>query len=167
MVEGSSNSSSVGTDKVTESQRHIVALYANPGEAQRAVKQDFEYWTGKLTDSSFQLSLALIGANWAAFGSVQTILNNLWAKSSLGLVILSLAISLAGAKLMGELHRRRIKYAAQNPDRWARECTAAFGQDSPWPFTRGIEMLARSLREVKTWLPLLAGALFLKALFAP
>ena len=169
MVEESSNSSSAraGTDKVAESQRQTVALYANPGEAQRAVKEGFEYWTGKLTDGSFQLSLALIGANWAAFGSVQKILSNLWAKSSLGFVILSLAISLAGAKLMGELHRRRIKYAAQDPDRWVRECAAAFGQDSPWPFTRGIEMLARWLRELKTWLPLLAGALFLKGLFAP
>jgi hypothetical protein len=141
------------------------ALYASSDEALKAVKDDFLYWTGTLTDSSFELSLALIAANWAVFGSVQRILSNPRAKTSLGLIIATLAISLAGAKYVGELHDRRVKYAAQDVDRWEKECAAAYGTTSPWPFTIKIERLGRCLREVKTWLPLLAGILFLVALF--
>ena len=131
----------------------------------KAVRDDFLYWTGKLTDSSFELSLALIGANWAAFGSVQKILTNGWARASLGLVIGSLGLTLIGAKCMGELHRRQIDYAAADPERWERECAAALGRIGPWPFTKGIERLGRGLREAKTWLPLAAGISFLIALF--
>jgi hypothetical protein len=141
------------------------ALYASSAEGLGAVRDDFLYWTGKLTDSSFEFSLALIGANWAAFGSVQKLLTNGWARASLALVIASLALSLVGARLMGELHRHRVAYAGADPDRWERECAAALGRTDPWPFTKGIERLGQCLREVKTWLPLVAGALFLLGLF--
>lgn len=146
-------------------QSRDTALYAGPAEGLKAVRNDFLYWTRRLTDTSFELSLALIGANWAAFGSVQKILTNGWARASLGLVIVSLALSLFGAKVMGELHRRRINYATGNSKRWEEEAAAALGRTDPWPFTKGIERLGRCLREAKTWLPLLAGALFLVALF--
>jgi hypothetical protein len=130
----------------------------------KAVREDFLYWTGRLTDSSFQLSLAIIGANWAVFGSVEKILSNVYAKRSLGVVIASLALNLIGAKWMGDMHRRRIDYASKDRDRWERECSAALGRVDPWPFTKGIDRLGRFLRWTKTWLPLLAGALFLVAL---
>lgn len=141
------------------------ALYADASDGLKAVREDYLYWTGKLTDSSFELSVGLIAANWAVFGSVQKIVANVWAKSSIALVILILGISLVGAKAMGDLHRRRINYAGENVDRWEKECAAALGHLGPWPFTNRIERLGRCLRETKTWLPLIAGGCFLVALF--
>ena len=55
-------------------------LYATPGDGLKAVRDDYLYWTGRLTDSSPQLSFAVIAANWAVFGSVQALLNSPWAK---------------------------------------------------------------------------------------
>lgn len=141
------------------------ALYSSSTDGLKAVREDFLYWTGKLTESSFELSLALIAANWAVFGSVQRILNSVWAKSSLFLVILSLALNLVGARWMSELHGSRIEYAAENPTRWEKECAAAFGKVAPWPFTKTIERVGFVMRATKTWLPLIAGSLFLVALF--
>jgi len=45
-------------------------LYASASDGLKQVRDDFLYWTGRLTDSSFQLSFALIAGNWAAFGSL-------------------------------------------------------------------------------------------------
>jgi hypothetical protein len=149
-----------------ESETRRAALDSSARDGLKDVKEDFLYWTGKLTDSSFQLSLALIGANWAAFGgSVTKVVSNTWAKTSLGLVVFGLALSLAGAKWMSELHGSRIDYADEDPERWAGECAAAARGRDPWPYTRGIERLGRCLREAKFWIPLIAGALFLIALF--
>lgn len=152
-------------DSETSDQTRRSALYTSSTDALKAVRDDFLYWTGKLTDSSFELCMALIAGNWAAFGSVQKILSSFWAKSSLGLVIATLAISLLGSKVMGELHRRRIDYAGADLQRWEAECAAALGRISPWPFTKQIERVGRCLREIRTWVPLIAGVCFFVALF--
>ena len=146
-------------------QRSKASLYSSASDGLRQVQQDFLYWTGRLTDSGFQLSLALIAGNWAAFGSLQKILNNSWAKWSLALVIATLALSLLGAYIMGHLHQRQIEYAAEDPARWEEDCKRSFGKVDPWPYTDGIETLGRWTREVKTWLPLVSGVCFLVALF--
>lgn len=141
-------------------------LYANPREALKAVKDDYHYWTGKLTESSFQLSLGVIAANWAVFSSVKGVLGNFWAKISLSLVLLCLAINLLTAKYMGELHRKRVEYAESSLDRWRKEFSETLGgQGVPWPFTEKIENLGWLTRELKAWLPILAGLFFLIALF--
>jgi hypothetical protein len=132
--------------------------------ALEAVRSDFNYWSEKLTDTSLQLSFAVIAANWAVFGSVNKVLENDWAKYSLFLVLLSLGISLAGSKWMSELHRVRYEYAESDPARWEREFTASVGRRVAWPFTDDIERLGRILRLCKTWLPLGGGVLFLAAL---
>lgn len=142
------------------------AIYASSGDGLKAVRDDFHYWTAKLTDSSFELSLALIAANWAAFGSIQQIRINAWARWSLALIIASLLLSVLGAKWMSELHSRRVRYASADPARWDKDCAAALGTVDPWPFTRGIERLGRVLRECKTWLPVIAGAMLLVALLS-
>lgn len=144
--------------------KRVGALYADSTDALKAVREDYLYWTGLVTDTSLQLSLAIIAANWAAFGSVQKILSNRWSKYSLGLVIVTLGLNLFGAWCMGELHQKRIDYAADS-DRWEKECAAALSHKGTWPFTKKIVCLGFSLRIVKTWFPLAAGALFLLALF--
>jgi len=165
-IDLSSNSSPPITLQTPESEARRAALENSAKDGLADVKGDFLYWTGKLTDSSFQLSLALIGANWAAFGgSVNKIVGNPWAKSSLGLVVGGLALSLAGAKWMSELHGSRIDYADADPARWASDCAAAARRKDAWPYTQGIERLGRFLREAKFWIPLIAGTLFLVALF--
>jgi hypothetical protein len=69
-------------------------LYKTPRDALKTIRDDFSYWTGKVTETSFALSLAVIAANWAVFGSVNKLLNNIWAELSIAVVILSLGISL-------------------------------------------------------------------------
>lgn len=141
------------------------SLYATSGEALKAVKDDYHYWTEKLTESSFQLSLAVIAANWAVFSKVEKILSNVWAKSSLLLVLLCLAVNLLGAKRMGELHRKRVEYAESDSGRWGKEFSDTADKRDPWPFTNEIENLGRWMRELKAWLPIAAGLAFLIALF--
>jgi len=92
-------------------------------------------------------------------------MNNCWAKSSLALVIVTLALSLLGAHLMGQLHRCQIDFAGKNPAKWEEYYENSFGSDDPWPYTKGIEVLGRGMQEVKTWLPLASGVCFLIALF--
>jgi hypothetical protein len=141
------------------------ALYADGQDALKAVRDDYFYWTGKLTETSVQLSYAILGANWAVFGSIDKILLNFWSKLSVLLIVLSLALGVLGAKAMGEKHLDRIKYAEDDPVRWKAEFAATAGTRDPWPFTSAIESLGIAMRAAKTWLPLLAGAFFFVALF--
>ncbi len=141
-------------------------LYTDAADALKAVREDYLYWTGKLTETSVQMCYAVLGANWAVFGSVDRILTNFWAKLSVLLVVLALGLAVLGSKLIGEQHRDRINYAEADAARWSREFAATAGKRDPWPFTAGIERLASYLRDAKTWLPLSAGVCFVVALFA-
>jgi hypothetical protein len=78
----------------------------------------------------------------------------------LSFIILAIAIHLIGCKQLGESLRRRIKYAEADPQRWRREYEASYGKAGHWPFTAATDGIARMLREVKTWFPLIAGGLF-------
>lgn len=59
------------------------ALYASPAEALKKVSTEYEYWSGKLTETSLQMCYALIAANWVVFGSMNGSLSNIWTKLSL------------------------------------------------------------------------------------
>ncbi|MEX0873920.1 MAG: hypothetical protein WD646_04295, partial [Actinomycetota bacterium] len=139
------------------------ALYLTPGDAHRAVQDGFNYWTGRLTDSSFHLSLAVIAANWAAFRSIDGVLAEPWAKTSIAIVLANLALNLVGAKVLGNLHLKQAKRASRDPIRWKRDADSALASDDPWPFTECIETVASAMREVKTWFPFVAGAALLVA----
>jgi hypothetical protein len=159
----------ISTSRLTARRKRIARdvkdrLYASPADAQKQVREDYLYWTGRLADSSFQLSFALIAGNWAAFGSLERIMSNNWAKLSLALVILALAASLLGAYVLGQLHNKQLAYANENPERWVEEYKQCSGSN-PWPFTKKIVTIGWLLRQVKTWLPLASGVCFLIALF--
>jgi hypothetical protein len=139
-------------------------LYASSSEALKAVREDFLYWTGKLTETSFQLSFGVLASNWAVFGSVDAILRNVWSQLSIFLVLASLAKSVLGAKRMGELHLKQCAYAATDPSRWNAEFEEKAHKMDPWPFTKEIESTGRLLRNARAWLPTLAGLLFVIAL---
>jgi hypothetical protein len=140
-------------------------LYGSPEEAVKSLKDDYSYWTGKLTESSFALSLAVIAANWAVFGSVDKIRDNVWAELSIAFVILSLGMSLIGNGWLGHLLRRRIEYAEKNQARWQKEYQNAT-KSRYWPSTEKIDRLAERFRSAKIVLPVIGGAFFLIALFS-
>ncbi len=118
-----------------------------------------------MTESSFALSLALIGANWAVFGSVDRLRSNIWAEMSIAAVILNLVISLIGNWWLGGLLRKRVEYAEQDATRWQKEFTENAGKSTPWPSTQTIDCLAIVFRFAKVFLPVIGGACFLVVLF--
>jgi hypothetical protein len=141
-------------------------LYASTGDALRAVRDDYHYWTSRVTDSSLQLALAVVAANWALFNSAAELRKNLWAQLSLAVVVAGVAIGLVGAKYLGDLHNRQIAHASADPDRWRREALEALRTPgAAWPYTEQIVRVGWILRELRTWSPLLAFAFFLGALF--
>lgn len=142
----------------------LSTIYQSSREATKAVCDDYHYWTVRLTDTSLQLSFAIIAANWAVFGSVAGVLTSFWSELSVALVIIGLGLSLAGANSMGELLRKRIDYAESNPSRWEAEFKNTAGKRDPWPLTNAIESVGRGMRAAKAWLPLIAGLSFLIAL---
>ena len=164
MAVNNSNDTSKRASGTAKEEISVVSLYGTPADALKAVHERYNYWTEKLTDSSFQLSLAIIASNWAAFGTVDKILSNNWAKLSLASVLLSLGINLVGTNVIGEQLRNRVLYAEGNTKRWQEEFEAAIGEQSSWPYTDNIDKVAKKLRWGKTWLPLLGGVLFLLAL---
>src|SRR5207247_6737303 len=68
-------------------------VHETPQKALEEVGNQFNHWSGKLTENSLQMCYALIGANWVVYGSVGQILQSQWAKLSLLMVILTLAIN--------------------------------------------------------------------------
>ena len=141
-----------------------ISLCPTPVDALKALNDDYYYWGTKLTDTSFALSLAVIGANWAVFGSLDRILENTLSKWSILTILLSFGISLAGFLVLAELHRYRIIYVEQDPDRWKREHAESIGKSVAWPYTSWILNLATILRYCRTILPILGGIRFFFAL---
>ena len=151
-----------GTDK--ENSAVETLAYQNPAEGLKKIQTDYEYWTRTLTRGSFELSVALIAANWAVFGTVDHVLNNPWSKGSVFLVVVNVAINLLGALVMSDLLRRQWEKAEAEPDDWRSEWKAAAHTDKPWPFTTSIQCLGKILRWCKVLLPLSGGVLFLVGL---
>lgn len=135
-------------------------LYATPADALRAVMVDYHYWTGRLTETSAQMSYAVIAANWIVFGSINVILSSTYAKLSLLSVLLSLATSVVGTWLLCEAHRKQANYGDCDPVRWATEFGQLANTKNPWPFTAYIECAAALTRHLKAFFAL-AGGVFL------
>lgn len=144
----------------SETDKKPKGLYGDPAEALKAVIADYQYWTGRLTETSAQMSYAVIAANWIVFGSINVILSSLWAKLSLLSVLLSLATSVIGNWLLCEGHRFQGKYGDCNPVRWETEFSQFANTKNPWPFTAVIECVASWTRHLKA-IFVLAGGIFL------
>lgn len=140
-------------------------LLKDANDAANKLLEAYNYWTGKLTESNFQLSLAIIGANWAVFGTVQKILSSRPSTWSIILVLAGLGVNIIMIFALGELHRYRAKYAEKDPVRWEREFQNAKGKLVPWPYTPLILHLATFFRWARLLFPILAGILFVIALF--
>jgi hypothetical protein len=137
------------------------ALYASPAEALKKVGSEYEYWSGKLTETSLQMCYALIAANWVVFGSMNGILNSPWAKLSLLMVILALASNIVGAWLLSSALRKRVDYGEADNARWVEEFGKYVGVDSQWPFTETIDGIGRWMRGIKAGFTLASGVLLI------
>ncbi|GAB6194926.1 hypothetical protein [Lysobacter xanthus] len=140
--------------------------YGSGRDALIAVEEGYNYWSGRLTESSFHLSVAVIAANWACFENAQGIRQNSWAVFSIALVFLSLFISLVGAKRMSEAHFERYIECENDPSRWDAEHTQFSNARHPWPFTVEIELTGWFLRVAKTWLPVASAVALLVAVLS-
>jgi hypothetical protein len=132
-------------------------LYASPSEALKKVLDAYDYWSGKLTDISLQMSYALIGANWVIFGSVNGILASGWAKASIVFVLLALVSNVIAALALSELLNRRVDYAETDNPRWGREFKDSSGRRVAWPFTDRINNTGKLLRWIKGVLTVASG----------
>ena len=148
-------------------------FYKTPAQALKEVRDAYHYWSGKITDSSYTLAVAVIGANWAVFGSVDAILHNIWSQLSIATVILALGINVLGMRKLSEEHKRRMDWGEKNRTKWIKQFkeikeineTEATKDQQAWPFTRAIINWGRFFRECRVWLPIVGGILFLVALF--
>lgn len=136
-------------------------LYPTPEDALKKVSSEFEYWTGKLTETSLQMCYAVIGANWVVFGSVGGILQSNWAKSSLLMVLAALGSNVIGAWMLSESLRKRVACGEGNAKKWTEEFEDAAGKDVPWPFTEGIQNTGKYMRWLKAGFALASGACFI------
>jgi hypothetical protein len=142
----------------------VDGLYKTPSEAVREVQTSYRTWSGQLTQRSYELSTAVIVANWATFGSINPLLGNPWAKASIGVVVGGLVVTIFGTWMMSEWLKGRIDYAEGNLKRWHEEFDHYKTKKHPWPFTHTIEMAGAGLRITKTFVPLLGGIFYLCAL---
>ncbi|MEK7996138.1 MAG: hypothetical protein AAB403_20255 [Planctomycetota bacterium] len=140
-------------------------LYSTPAQAMTALDVAYKSWTRRLTETSLQLSYAVLAANWAVFGSVDNIVQNAFARWSVALVVITLASNVAVAGWLGRTHKALIDSAQAKPAEWAERFRETAKAKNAFPFTEEIEKTAGALRVAKVWLPLAAGAAFIAALF--
>lgn len=133
-------------------------LHESAGDALKDVCVSYNEWSKGLTDSSLQMCLGLVAANWLVFGSVKGILHNKSAMTSLLLVLVALVSNLLGSYLMSEWFRMRAEYAEKDSARWKSEFDRYSGIRHPWPYTQSIERVTKFLRFLKVTLPLASGA---------
>lgn len=136
--------------------------YTGAGDGLKILAGDFNYWSQRLSDSSTQMSLAVIAGNWACYGSAQAVMRSGCALLSIGIIFSSLALTLFTSCWLSELHRRAY-YQAEND--WAawesrfKKYRRGEIKNDPWPTTELIDCVTRVARYAKTALPLVAGAI--------
>jgi hypothetical protein len=147
-------------EDISDTRSDSARRYATASDASKEVHAEFNEWTGFLTARSVEMAFGILAANWAVYGSADAILSNGYAKSSVALVIVFFGLNLLLTCFMGYLHGRQVKHIDDNTARWTKEFERAADGPSPWPYTRNIERTGSALRFLKTWLPFIAGSLF-------
>ncbi len=139
--------------------------FSKPGDAWQELFDGFNEWGATLSSHGLQAAYALIAANWAVHGNARAILDNIFAKLSIAMIICFLGLNLLGDWWMVLLYENRLKYADDDKDRWEKEFQDAAKEKSSWPYTKLIENLGLWLRILKTLAPVIAGILFILSLF--
>ncbi|QND78870.1 hypothetical protein H4W19_10735 [Pseudoxanthomonas mexicana] len=136
--------------------------YKSADEALKDLDEAYNYWSGKITETSTSFALGLIAANWAVFGS-SGLTSMLLPRLSVFCALLLLLLGLIQAERMAKYHDERHQYAEQNPERWTElyESAKKAQQPDPWPYTKKIERWGVAGRYWKTWLPVIGCIFFL------
>lgn len=133
--------------------------YSSAAEGLKALEESYNYWTGRITDLTFQTSLALIAANWALISGLHL---NPFARNcmilSIGIAVIYLLTGLGGAWWMAKLHRDQFVSAEENREIWQSEWLQAEKADSKWPYTEVIEICGKRFSNSKVILLLISGA---------
>jgi len=134
-------------------------------KAAKGVEAALGRWSARLTEDSFTLSVAVIGANWALCGNAEVFSRNLASKISVLLIFFMLALHLFGSWIVCELFRRQMRLAEKDVEAWEKSfhATQCADQSMPWPFTKTSRFFIIWLRRVKAILPLAAGVAFIFA----
>lgn len=135
-----------------------------PQEGKEELRRYADEWSTAVGSLGIQATYAIIAANWAVHSNAGKVLGNMYAAISMGLCIGFLLIALLLTETMTELLRNRWQRAEDSPEWWSREWKEK--ATSRWPFTDGIERLARWLRYFKVCSPIVAGLFFILSLFA-
>ncbi len=134
--------------------------YDKASEGLKDLTEAYNYWSGKLTESSVTFALGLIAANWAVFGA--TLKTTLLPRLSVAFALGTLLVSAVTALVMSQAHDKRHEYAEADPARWNQEfedVKKAAGRTNPWPYTRRIECIGNWSRWARCLLPV-AGCVF-------
>jgi hypothetical protein len=142
----------------------VGGFFKDAKDAERALREKYDAWSGKLADLSFQLSIGVIGANWAVCGQKSELIKNRWAVASIAVVVLGILVSVVSTWTVAEMLLRRIRYAQDDPDRWSME-REKFRKDEHWPFTPAIDAIGSVLRVCRAAAPVIGGILFFVAIF--
>lgn len=121
----------------------------------------YNYWSGKISELSVVLSLALIAANWAVQGT-GGMSTHLLPRLSVLFALLTILFSLVLAERMAVFHDKQHEVYESDKVKWreAAENSLNSNNVNPWPFTRKIELLGFWGIKVKTYLPILSGIFF-------
>jgi hypothetical protein len=139
---------------MTQNTRYVSAF-----KALESLEGGYAYWSSKITETSVQLSFALIAANWAVHGS-DALKTELLPRISVACAFLGLMTTLITANCLTKLIDKRQDYAEEDPSRWEAEWQNSQTQKDPWPYTRAIERVGEISRCLRFWFPIL-GAIFL------
>lgn len=151
----------VATDADNDAEAPVAGrIYQSAAEGQKALQSRYEYWTAKINEHSFQVSISLIAANWAVHSS--SVSGSVLAVFSIAFALLTLLLSLGGALGMSLLHYSAFYDSVKNNSKWnERWKDAERNQASPWPFTHGIISLGIWIAWLKVIIPCVSAILFL------
>lgn len=131
--------------------------YESPAAGLKDLASAYDYWTGKITDSSLQLCLAIVAGNWAVHQNRAALLQNKFALVSLSLVLTALMVNLVGAFVMARLNRKHFYTSQANRRDWIEQWRAAERTPMEWPFTHQIGFWGYAFTIAKVAIVLIAG----------
>jgi hypothetical protein len=127
--------------------------------------ETFNAWSSGLSNYSVQATYAIIAANWAVFASADSIMKAPWALWSIGVCVLFLSINILGVGVITEMHHNRLRKALHEHKWWMAEYECRNEKNSEWPYTVATETWSLRLRLLKIVAPLIAGFLFIIAIY--
>lgn len=139
--------------------------FATAGDGTKDLYEGYNAWTSGLAKHALQVTFALIGANWALYGTQAGILSNGWATASLFIAVGYLVLQLGLMLTMAIWHFCQHEYAEANRSRWEEEFNAAADTKSDWPYTKSIIRLGKFTPWLNLCAPALSGVLLFGSAF--